>query len=529
MTVDLVEPAAPSTEPVPPKPAGLLRPVLGVSAIMVLAKLCGFGEKVVIAYYYGTSGSADVYFLVLGLVWAAVYMTKELVHPSLLPVYARNLSRPDAARAIFVRMFCWVGGSAVIAGLLTLAVAPYVVALAAPGFRDEQFASAAWLLRLCVPGAVILMAVAVTYTCLNARRSFVSSAAADLLSKLLIVLTVATLTTALGLGAVGVALLAAATAALFFHLLRLPDRVGLLRRPVEAARQDLAQVRRLMLPLVVGVVLSHVTDIADNLFASLLPRGHLSMLNYAKKVVEAVMLVGPAALATVVFAHAADLSATGRKSERDQLVNNSLRLLLFLMVPAAYLLWEFRAVVAGILFARGQFTAASAAGTGEALGVYSLGLVTLTVESLLVYCFYAQSDTRTPVIWGVVFAIVNIALAAVLMGPGGFMGIAAAFVLAKTGKVAVLGFLLHRGLGSLLGRGALRFLAVVLISTAATVVLVRLARLGFEGSLGLRPGLLVLGGYLLMAVTGYFMVAWFMGSSEARRLIWVAARTLRRQ
>lgn len=526
MSLGWVQPAVGPAEPDRAKALKLLRPVLGISAVMVLAKLCGFGEKMLIAYYYGTSGKADVYFMVLSLVWVAVYMTRELVHPSLLPVFTRSLRRPETPAPLFGRMFLWVAGLAVLSGLVALAAAPLVVALAAPGFDDGQAASAATLLRLCVPGAAVLMTIAVTSTCLNARKSFVKSAVADLLSKVLLLGVLALLTSVLGLHAVGPALLVAAVAALVFHLACLPDRAGVLRWRQAPAPGQLDQVRRLMLPLVLGVVFSHVANLADNMFASKLPKGHLSMLNYARKVIETVMLVGPAALATVLFAHSAELLASNRKRQRRRLVTSSLRLLVFLTVPAAFLLWEFRRVVIEILFVRGRFTIASAQGAGDALGVYSLGLVTLTAEAVLVYCFYARCDTRTPVLWGVLFAGVNVALAALLVGPTGFLGIAAAFVVAKTGKVAVLWWLLCRDLGSLLGRKVPRFLGVVLVSTALAVGVVLLSRLGVEGFLGIRPGLVVLLCYVLVAVAGYLATAWWAGSSEARRVVWATAGKL---
>ena len=68
--------------------AGLMKVVFGLSTIAILAKGFGFAEKFVIAHFFGTGDTADVYFAVTSLVLSAIWLVKELVNPSLLPVFA---------------------------------------------------------------------------------------------------------------------------------------------------------------------------------------------------------------------------------------------------------------------------------------------------------------------------------------------------------------------------------------------------------------------------------------------------------
>ena len=55
------------------------RIVFSLSAIAMFAKIFGFAEKVVIAHFFGTSDTADVYFASMGIVLSIVWLIRELI------------------------------------------------------------------------------------------------------------------------------------------------------------------------------------------------------------------------------------------------------------------------------------------------------------------------------------------------------------------------------------------------------------------------------------------------------------------
>jgi peptidoglycan biosynthesis protein MviN/MurJ (putative lipid II flippase) len=91
------------------------RPLAGIvfslSAIAVLAKVFGFAEKIVIAYFFGAGETTDVYFASVGVVLSVVFIVKELVYPSLLPVFAESMSESARASAgLFRKVFLSAAG-----------------------------------------------------------------------------------------------------------------------------------------------------------------------------------------------------------------------------------------------------------------------------------------------------------------------------------------------------------------------------------------------------------------------------------
>lgn len=446
----------------------LARAIFGVAAITVAGKILGFAEKVLVAHYFGTTARADAYLAVMGTMWLAVFCVKELLYPSLLPVYSAALSRGEGfAEGLFRRIFLWVLMLAGGAALAMAAASPWVVDVLLPGFSGLRRETAVGLLRRVAPGTIVLALMVVTYTCLNARHRFIASAAGETLFRALVITGLLACVPLWGAYAAAPVVAVAAATGLVFHLRFLPDGRRLLHPgPLTDVRDELRDVRVLIRPLVIGVACSHVVALVDNLIASGLPEGQLSCLTFGKKVIDAVLIVGPVAMVTVVYSRMAHLNSVGMTAERTALIAKAFRFLLYLCLPLAVMLFETRTSLVSVMFQRGKFDAVSVSGTALALGVYALGLVTFALEALFVYCFYANSDTKTPVIWGVVFVAVDIALAFLLVGFWSYLGIAVALVLAKTGKLAVLGILLRRRYGDIWGERAGMF---VLRLTAAAL------------------------------------------------------------
>ena len=446
----------------------LLMGVLSVSAITVCAKVFGFGEKVAIAHYYGTDWQADAYFATMGIVWTIVFCAKELIYPSLLAVFSGTLLRGrDVSGALFRRVFLWVLGIMALAAVAIAATSPWIIRGLLPGFDSRQAGLSSWLLRTVVPGTACLGLAVVTYTCLNAHKRFAISALGDAIFKIVLLAGLVGFIPLLGFHAVGLAVGAGGFACVLFQLWHVPERKYIVK-PAESVsvNEETSEIARLIKPLIIGVVFSHVSGLFDNLLASTLESGKLAYLHYGKKIVESVVLIGPVAVVTVMYSQLAHLGAAGKDRERLQLIARTIRLLLYGAVPLALLLIVLRVPIISFLFERGRFDAESTIGTAQTLQIYAMGLVTFALEGVLVYCFYAMSDTRTPVITGVIFVLVDMALAALLLHRFEHLGIAGAFVVAKTLKVIVLGYLLHRRIGSgMWGTKIAVFLAKLVICT----------------------------------------------------------------
>jgi putative peptidoglycan lipid II flippase len=259
------------------------------------------------------------------------------------------------------------------------------------------------------------------------------------------------------------------------QLCLVPERRFLFHRaPNGGGNAACRNVLLLMGPLVIGVIFSHLNGLVDNLLASMLPAGQLSFLGYSKKLIDALLLIGPVALVTVVYSQLSHLASAKDYENFTLLLRRGFRLIVYLSVPAACALATLRQPLIRLLFERGRFGPESTLGTSDAFLAYALGLTVFSLEALLVHGFFAASDTRTPIKIGVLCSLVDIALALALMRPLQYLGIAWAFVVARTIKVILLGTVLNGRFAGIFGRDVARFAVKLAVSTLALWVVMKL-------------------------------------------------------
>lgn len=444
--------------------------ILALSVVAGSVKLLGFVEKLVIAHFFGTTAASDVYFAVTSIVLSLVWLVRELVYPSLLPVFAETLKERDSQpEVLFRRSFLAVAGMGTILTLLLLAFHHPLVWILLPGFRGAKQTTAGVLLGALAPAALFLSLAIVTYTVLNARKSFLKAAVPEVFYKLAVVVGLVVLIPWGGILSLAWVMGLAGLGCLVVQMAFIPESRSLWRPCDTAVRSD--AFRRMLLlmgPLAVGVLFSHGNALVVNVLASTLPAGQLSYLGYAKKLIDALLLVGPVALVTVTYSHMANLWSAQRHDEFTVLVTRAFRLLLYLTVPVGCMLAVLREPLIRLLFQRGQFGTASSFGTSQAFLVYAIGLPVFALEAFFVHAFFARSDTKTPVKLGVACGVLDIALALLLLRPLQYLGLAWAFLVARTVKTVGLALLFQRRSPGVFGPALTGFLLRLLVCNSVT-------------------------------------------------------------
>ncbi|MFC1676513.1 murein biosynthesis integral membrane protein MurJ [Planctomycetota bacterium] len=443
------------------------RIVISLSAIMIVTKIFGFIEKVVIANFFGTGDMADVYFVSMGIVLSIVFLVKELVYPSLLPVFMETLSKgPYVSASLFRKVFLSSASLLAVVAIVFIVFPGLITHLIAPGFSDSKQQITCTLIKMLAPTVFFLSLAMVTYTTLNSRRRFLTAALPEAGFKLFIVVMLISLVPLQGIHAVAIAMGLGAFGYLIVQLYFIPDSRFLFINKDSTENKDyFKKVLLLMSPLVLGVVFSHISGLVDNILASTLPTGHLSYLGYSKKFIDAVLLAGPVTLVVVFFSHASHMASIDDLATLARMIKKIIKLLIYTSVPATCLLISLRQPIIRVFFQRGYFTSESTFGTSQALLIYSLGLTTFSLETLLVHGFFALSDTKTPVKFGIICVCLDICLAILFIKPLGYLGIAIAFVISKTIKTIILAVKLEKKLTGLFDSGLLILAVKLILST----------------------------------------------------------------
>lgn len=161
--------------------------------------------------------------------------------------------------------------------------------------------------------------------------------------------------------------------------------------------------------------------------------------------------VATVSVITALLPRMSQQAVEGRLDLLRRSVDQGVRLVVMLLVPAVVLFVVLGRQVAVVLFAHGATSHSQAERVGWVLTVFAFGLVPFSVYQLQARAFYALRDTRSPaliqVAVSVVLILVDVALSATLPDHLRVYGLAAGHAGAYTVGVALSRSLLRRSLG----------------------------------------------------------------------------------
>jgi putative peptidoglycan lipid II flippase len=163
-----------------------------------------------------------------------------------------------------------------------------------------------------------------------------------------------------------------------------------------------------------------------------------------------------------------------------------LRAIALATLPASALYVVLARPLVAALLEHGAFSAAAVTATADVLVAFAVGLFAYSAYLFVLRGFYARQDTRTPFVLNVIENAINIALALVLVGPFGVVGIAASFSIAYFVSAALALVVLARRVGGLrlgpLAEGVVRLTMATVVAAGFAWLVVD--RFGSQGGWG---------------------------------------------
>ncbi|MCY4615446.1 MAG: MATE family efflux transporter, partial [Chloroflexi bacterium] len=273
-------------------------------------------------------------------------------------------------------------------------------------------------------------------------------------------------------------------------------------------------------PRVIGLAAAQVNLVVVMFFASFVSDEAISAVNFAFLVMLLPVGVVGMAISTAAFPAFANLAAEENFEGLGRAIDATLRMILFLAIPASAGLVLLADPSVRLLLQRGAFDADSTSLVVSALVVYGVAVWAHASVEIMSRGFYALSDTRTPVAIAVFGMLLNVGGCAALVEPFGIAGLAAATSVAAVSEFALLWWTLRarlrrwgvRTLGRpTLGRSLLRTILASVVMTQVVVLLLILLR-----EAGADAGEL-LGALVLVAVGGLGGLAVFVITSAVLR------------
>jgi putative peptidoglycan lipid II flippase len=448
-----------------------------ISAATFLSRIMGLVREQVFASQFGAGFAVDAFqvaFRVPNLLrdlFAEGAMSAAFV-PTLTKANQEGGPEAGMRLANLVINFLLV----VLSGLSLIGIlaAPWIVGALAPGFGDVpgKLALTTLMTQIMTPFLLLVSLAAAVMGILNTRRRFFIPAVAPVFFNLGLIVAgfaISPLMPRVGLEPIVGMAFGALLGGLGQLAIQLPQlsETGFRWRPILSFTDPgVLRVVSLMAPASLGIAAAQVNVFTSTFLASTLVEGSVSWLNYAYRLMQLPIGLFGVAVATVTLAEVSRHAAQRNMADLKQTLRLSLRLVLFLTIPATLVLIALAGPIVSVLYEHGKFTASDTAQTARALWAYAVGLAAFSAVRVMVPAFYSLDMARVPVTISMITIGVTVGLYFLLMGPLQHAGLALATSIGSVLNFALLFFALRRKVGAI-GAAALAAAAARITIAAA--------------------------------------------------------------
>ena len=429
---------------------GLLKAAGIVAALSVISKFLGFAREASLAAVFGATYATDAYLMGQTIPVAIFSAVSAALGSTFIPVFSqvRQAHGRDAAH----KMVSSVINATLLLALVFIAVGEFfagpLTRLVAPGFQGEVYALTVSMTRIMFPMILFQALSGLLTGMLQADDNFAVPAMTSLAYNITIIGSIIFLGPKFGIRAVGAGTVVAIAVQV---VLKLPAiaRTGYRWSPILNLNDPgLRRMGALIGPVLLATFAGQASTLVNRMLVSGLAEGSLAALNYATRLMGLVPGVVGTSIITVMYPTLSRLSAADDWSRYSKAFSESIKMISFVLVPAAVGMAVLRVPMVRVVFERGAFDSEATQATAWALLFLSPAVALFTLRDMTSRAFYALQDTTSPMMVSIFSAGINIVLNLVLVGPLAQGGLALANTLSSAFGAGVLLWILRKKLAS---------------------------------------------------------------------------------
>jgi putative peptidoglycan lipid II flippase len=510
---------------------GVMRAAGKFGAGTALSRVLGVARDMLKAYLFGTGIAADAFTVAFRIPnMLRAFLAEGTLSASFVPVFSEYLAKGkkkeswEVARNAFGILALVLLAISVLGILLS----PLLVRAIASGFSQVpgKIALTVTLTRILFPYIFFVGLTALCAGILNSHRHFTVPALAPAMLNISMIAFMGLICTRI-IGGPKMQIYGLAAGAVVGGVGQLLIQIPVLKSKGMPLRPGfnfhhpaIARIFRLMVPGVIGMGVAEINAFVDTYLAAVLQSGSVAALEYGNRLVQLPLGVFGVALGTAALPTMASQAAREETDKLKDTLATNLRMIIFVMAPAAVGLIVLRVPIVRLLFERGRFFGGDSVSlVTSALMFYAVGLISYGSAKSLVAAFYSMKDTKTPVRCSVVAMITNIILNLILMRYLQLGGLALATALSSTLNVVMLARYLTKKVGPFLTLSWLMGAARSVLAAGAMGVVTYWSYLwvfSWEGRHGGIVKVYNAGIPVMVGIASYMLFSLLLGSPELR-------------
>jgi putative peptidoglycan lipid II flippase len=419
-------------------------------AITFISSFFGLARDITLSYFYGASPISDAYIIVTTIPLVLFGFAASAISIGYIPSYNKieaTFGQLEANRFTsnlinVIVIFCM----AIV--IFALLFKTPIVKLFALGFEGETLNIALKMTNITIWNIIFLGLTVIFTAYLQIKDNFLVPALIGFPMNIIVVISILiSVKTNVLVLAVGSLI---ATIVQFLMLITYVRRTGYRHNwSVNLRDENIKSMVYVIIPVIIGMSVNQVNIIIDKTVASKISIGGISTLTYSQRLNAFVMAIVVYSITTVMYPLISKMASEKDISGLKKMLHQAVTGVNLLVIPASFGIMVLSEPLVRLLFGRGAFDEQAIAVTSSALFFYSIGMIGFGLKDVLNRFFFSLQDVRTPMINGVIAALLNIIMTITFSRFMGISGVALATSVSALISTGLLFYNLHKKIGSI--------------------------------------------------------------------------------
>lgn len=391
--------------------------IIVIIGLTFFAKAIGFIRDAKIGGILGASAESDAYFSGLNMTIIFFSNIAAGIGASLIPTIVKliNREKEEAIKKLNNVVNTMLLFSVVIT-IIGMVLAPQLVTMFAEGYTESKYDLTVLITTIMMPSLVFISLTYIFVAFLQANNSFMIPSIISLPANIMMLIFMY-----IGYNKYGIIGLTVVTVLgwLLQWIIQIPTAIKNNYRYkfyINFKDKDLRHFLKIIIPIIFVSAVYQINIIIDNMFSASFGDGKVTQIYYANILYTAIVTTTVLGVTSVMFPKFSKAFTKDGLAEFYTQVTGVIKGLSVVLIPMGVGVAILAEPIIRIVFERGEFDMTASAGAGQILAAYSLAMVAYGIIDVLNKGFYTISNTKAPVITGVVTIITNIILTLTMKG-----------------------------------------------------------------------------------------------------------------
>lgn len=391
-----------------------------VMSSIIFSRLTGFLREMLVPSLIGVNEVADAYnlaFKITGLMYDL--LVGGAISAALIPILSGYIAKKDEengwkAVGTFINVSMVAMVFVCFAGIL---FAPKLVVIMSQNSDNVNMPLAVEITRILFPSVAFLMMAGLSTGVLNSYQRFAAAAFGPTLYNLGSALSIFIFAKSKwGVKGIAFGVMTSAFVYFVFQFSFAYRNFKLYRPKFYLKHEGFRRIFKLAIPSLMSSAVVQINAIITSSFALQFPPGSLTALNTADRTWQMPYGVFAQGMGIAMLPSLSSYLAVGKVEEYKDTLMKGIKTVLLMTVPAGVGFIVLREPVMRTMFKiTSEFNEDTVRLTGSILMFFSIALLSQSIVTVLNRAFYANNDTKTPLIIGVTTIILNFILSAVFL------------------------------------------------------------------------------------------------------------------